>query len=92
MIQPDTPTLTIGQRALTLREHLSKSYDHTLHHNFPGALETFIAAAQDEPDLLAQAKARLTELTDDVCMRCYTSSIHRKILQHVISEVEGHAR
>jgi hypothetical protein len=43
------------------------------------------AAIQDDPNLRAEAQARLAAITDDMCKRDFISRIHRELLTKALS-------
>lgn len=69
---------------MNLQDHLSAAYDHSIGRSTGTPMPAFVAALDANPDLKVAAQAKLAELTDDICNKCFCSKTHRSALQDAL--------
>lgn len=69
---------------MNLQDHLIAAYDHSIGQSTGTPMPAFVAALDADPDLKKAAQAKLAELTEAVCVKCYCSRTHRAALREAL--------
>lgn len=65
---------------MKLADHLILAYDRSIGRASPATMQAFVDELKADPDLKAEAAAKLASLTDAVCMKCHCSRTHKAAL------------